>query len=92
MSSAVRWEGSSSSEPFVCAAHALNGLGFNAHQTWALRRADFRAVAEAPFFLPSGERMTMGHIRVLPEEEYGARRMNIILGHLLGGWPQWLYG
>ncbi|RZO66328.1 MAG: hypothetical protein EVA89_00505 [Sandaracinaceae bacterium] len=85
-------DGERGAPPVVCGVQALNGLGFNSHQTWALRRADFRALAESPFVLPSGKRLTMAHIRVLPEQEYGAHRLSLILRQVLGAWPDWLRG
>jgi 3-oxoacyl-[acyl-carrier-protein] synthase I len=77
-------------EPVVCGVHALNGVAFNAHQAWALRRADVRAIAESPFRLPTGARASMAHIRALPENEYGAPRLLLILEQVLGTWPAWL--
>lgn len=76
----------------ISGVEALNGLGFNAHQTWALRRADLRALKESPFLAWNGQRITMGHIDVLPADEFGAPRFHQILGELSKHWSGWLRG
>lgn len=76
----------------VSGVEALNGLGFNAHQTWALARADVRAFKPSPFTAWSGHPIALGHIEVLPEEDFGAQRMHQVLTQLLSGWTRWLRG
>lgn len=76
----------------ISGVEALNGLGFNAHQTWALSRAELRAQKESPFSAWDGSPVTMGHIDVLPEDEFGAARLHQILTDLLKRWGGWLRG
>lgn len=76
----------------LCLAQAMNGLGFTSHQTWALRRADVRAMTESPFRLPDGELASMAHVRVLPRDDVGAMRLYAILEQILSTPAQWLRG
>lgn len=52
---------------------AINGLGLNAHQSWAFRRADVRAVRPSPFLHLDGTPIPMGMIPGWGEEQ-GAER------------------
>jgi 3-oxoacyl-[acyl-carrier-protein] synthase-1 len=54
---------------------AVNGLGFNAHQTWAFWRAEATAMAETPFRCANGTRATMVVSRTLSPRALGAERM-----------------
>ncbi|MCA9608447.1 MAG: hypothetical protein KC619_22740 [Myxococcales bacterium] len=76
----------------VSGVEALNGLGFSAYQTWALRRADVRALKESPFVAWSGQRIAMGHIDILPEDDFGAPRFHQILTEISKQWSSWLRG
>ena len=84
--------GETGSDPVICGVEALNGLGFNAHQTWALRRADLRALWETPFRTWRGEQISMGHIRVLPPDDFGAARIETVFTDLWKNWSRWLSG
>jgi len=64
----------------VCIAGmgALNGLGFNAHQTWAFWRAEATAMSETPFRCANGTRATMVLARTLPPRMLGGERMEAL--------------
>ena len=70
--------------PVICRTAVQNGLGFSAYQSWAFRRAELTAFAESPFRLPSGERLTMAHIRSLPPELLGVDRLLALGAELIG--------
>lgn len=91
MTKAVHFEGEGP-RLVISGVEALNGLGFNAHQTWALSRAELRAVKESPFTAWNGQRVSMGHIDVLPEADFGVARLHRILTDLLKHWSGWLRG
>ncbi|MFN0062564.1 MAG: hypothetical protein ACKVPX_08595 [Myxococcaceae bacterium] len=61
--------------PLLVATAAFNGLGFDAHQSWAFWRAEISPWAEGPFACKNGERATMAHARTLPLRSFGATRM-----------------
>lgn len=61
--------------PVVSATAAFNGLGLNAHQSWAFWRAQLSPFVESPFVCPNGERATMCLARTLPVKEVGAERL-----------------
>jgi 3-oxoacyl-[acyl-carrier-protein] synthase-1 len=57
---------------------ALNGLGFNAHQTWAFWRAEATAMTETPFRCANGTRATMVLARTLPPRMLGMERLEAL--------------
>lgn len=69
--------------PVVVGTAAFNGLGFDAHQSWAVWRADGSALMQSPFRLLNGERATMTLIQSLPPTLYGAERLWRILERAL---------
>lgn len=77
------WGGDLGPAPMVVATAAYNGLGFDAHQSWAVWRADGSALTQSPFRLSNGERATMALIRSLPPKTYGFERLWRILERLL---------
>jgi 3-oxoacyl-[acyl-carrier-protein] synthase-1 len=62
----------------IAAVGAVNGLGLNAHQTWAFWRAEATAMAEAPFRCGNGTRATMVLARTLPPRALGVERMTAL--------------
>ncbi|MBX3276030.1 MAG: hypothetical protein KF729_37610 [Sandaracinaceae bacterium] len=77
------WGGDFGPAPVVVGTAAFNGLGFNAHQSWAVWRADGSALTQSPFRLLNGEQATMALIRSLPPTEYGVDRLWRILARVL---------
>ncbi len=73
-----------SSPPVVTATGAVNGLGFNSHQTWAFWRAEITPFAATPFRLDNGERATMVQVRSLPPGQHGVERQLALARHALG--------
>ena len=70
-------------DPVVVATAVVNGLGTSAHQIWAMRRAEQTALAESPFVLPDGTRVTMGLVRSLPPRSHGEARMAAMAARML---------
>lgn len=65
--------------PTIIAASAVNGLGYDAHQSWAFWRADGNALTGTPFRLHTGERATMATVRSIDPRCFGAERMSTLL-------------
>jgi 3-oxoacyl-[acyl-carrier-protein] synthase-1 len=61
--------------PLLVGTAAFNGLGFNAHQSWAFWRAEISPWTESPFACKNGERATMAHARTLPLRSFGVLRL-----------------
>jgi 3-oxoacyl-[acyl-carrier-protein] synthase-1 len=59
----------------ICATAAWNGLAASPYQTWAFRRAELTPFVESPFRCANGNRATMGQIRTLDPQSYGATRL-----------------
>jgi len=57
------------------ACGAVNGLGFDARQTWAFWRAEATPIAETPFRDASSERAGMIAVRTLPPRLSGTARL-----------------
>ncbi|MCA9606947.1 MAG: hypothetical protein KC619_15175 [Myxococcales bacterium] len=83
MTTKSQWGGEHGPAPVVVGTAAFNGLGFNAHQSWAVWRADGSALMQSPFRLLNGERATMALIRSLPPKAYGVDRLWMILERAL---------
>ena len=64
-----------SAPPWVMGVAALNGLAFNAHQTWAFWRSELSPWTESPFLCDNGERATMALVRTLPLRMFGVERL-----------------
>ncbi|WP_224244447.1 beta-ketoacyl synthase N-terminal-like domain-containing protein [Hyalangium gracile] len=62
----------------IVGAGAVNGLGFDAWQTWAFWRAEATAMAETPFRCGNGTRATMVTARTLPPRALGVERMTAL--------------
>lgn len=62
----------------LVACGAVNGLGFDAHQTWAFWRAEASPIAESPFRDGAGERASMIAARTLPPRLQGGRRLALL--------------
>jgi 3-oxoacyl-[acyl-carrier-protein] synthase-1 len=62
----------------VCATAAWNGLAASAYQTWAFRRAELTSFVETPFRCANGQRATMGQIRTLDPQSFGAKRLTAV--------------
>ena len=76
MSTTTRsWGGRGAQTPVVASTAAINGLGFNSHQTWAFWRAEVTPLVASPFRLNNGERATMAHVRTLDPKATGGDRL-----------------
>lgn len=62
----------------IVGAGAVNGLGFDAAQTWAFWRAEATAMAETPFRCANGTRATMVLARTLAPRALGVERMTAL--------------
>ena len=56
---AGHWGGELATVPVLVDGGAYNGLGIDAHQSWAFWRAELSPFVESPFVCPNGERATM---------------------------------
>jgi len=81
----AHWGGAWGAAPVVAATSAVNALAFNAHQTWAFRRAEVTAFVEAPFLCRNGFRSTMALVRTLPPRAVGAQRLALLAAQALEG-------
>lgn len=75
----VQLGGSRGDVPVVLATSAVNGLGYDAHQTWAFWRADGNPLTGTPFRLHTGERATMAIVRSVDPRSFGVERMCTLL-------------
>lgn len=75
----VHYGGSHPTAPVVTATSAVNGLGFDSHQTWAFWRADGSALAETVFRLRNGNRATMAIVQSLDARLYGLARVATLI-------------
>jgi 3-oxoacyl-[acyl-carrier-protein] synthase-1 len=62
--------------PIIAATAAINGLGFDSHQTWAFWRAGVTPLTASPFRLENGERATMVPVRTLEPTSFGVTRLS----------------
>lgn len=69
------WIAKSGHCPSLVATAAINGLGFNPHQIWALARAEQPGFVQSPFVCPNGKYATMAHVTTLPPTMLGADRL-----------------
>ena len=72
---AGHWGGEPSGTPVLVDGVAYNGLGVDAHQSWAFWRAELSPFVESPFVCPNGERATMCLARALGPTLCGTARL-----------------
>ena len=73
--SQAHWATPDETRILVGGSVAWNGLAQTPQQTWAFRRAELTCFSESPFFCSNGQRVTMGHIRMLPPRAQGGARL-----------------